>query len=143
MPGQAMTSTRTVQWGDSDPAGRINSPRAYDYAVEVVEAFFRAELGLCYRELIHDRGLGFPVVSSACDFISMLQEGDEVKLTATVERVSRSTVTWKVEAHHAVTSALAFTVRMTSCFISNASGRAIPIPAEWRGKFEEYAAVEV
>ncbi len=140
MSGQTMTSERIVQWGDSDPAGRINSPRAFDYAVEIVEAFFRTELGLCYRELIYDRGLGFPVVSASCDYTAMLQEGDGVKLSATVERITTSTVTWQVVAHHAVTGAKAFTVRITSCFISNATGRAIPIPAEWRGKFEGYLA---
>ena len=40
------TVTRTVKWGDCDPAGIIYTPRVLDYAMEIVEAWYREVLGV-------------------------------------------------------------------------------------------------
>lgn len=141
MSGKTMCSERIVQWGDSDPAGRINSPRAFDFAVEIVEAFFRTELGVNYRQLIQELGLGAPVVHSSCDYTSMLLEGDTVRLTLSVERLGTASVTWRVVAHHWMIGAQAFSVRMISCFINNASGKSVPIPETWRQKIGTFVSM--
>ncbi len=37
--------TRTVKWGDCDPAGIIYTPRVLDYAMEILEALVPRGLG--------------------------------------------------------------------------------------------------
>ncbi len=40
------TVTRTVKWGDCDPAGIIYTPRVLDYAMEILEAWYREVVGV-------------------------------------------------------------------------------------------------
>ncbi len=43
------TVTRTVRWGDCDPAGIIYTPRVLDYAMEILEAWYREKTVYCPR----------------------------------------------------------------------------------------------
>lgn len=146
MSGQTLQSERMVQWADSDPAGRINSPRAFDFAAEAIEGFFRSQLGISYLQLIRNHNLGAPFVHASCDYLSSLLEGESVRLTLSIERLGTSSITWRVAAAHFDDGRPVFDVRMISTIISMNSGRAVPIPKDFRAAMAPYvidAAVRV
>lgn len=136
--GRTLSFERTVQWADADPAGRINSPRAFDYANEAIEVFFRKEIGISFLELLHEHRLGAPVVHTSCDFASPLLEGEAVTLTLGIERLGNSSVTWRVDAVHLVSGKLVFSVTTVSTIIDLTTGRATPIPPRFREAMEPF-----
>lgn len=131
---------RTVQWADSDPAGQINAPRAFDYAAEAIEGFFRLKLGISFLQLIQDLGLGAPYVHASCDYFARLPEGQDLRLALSVERIGRSSITWQVHAVKADTGESAFRVRMISSVVSMETRRAVPIPSNFRDALETLLA---
>lgn len=128
--------SRTVEWGDSDPAALINSPRAFDFAVECIEGFYRDVLGLGFVDLLRDRAMGAPIVHASCDFRASLRESETVALTLSIERLGGSSVTWRIDALRDGT--LVFEVRMISSFIDLADGRPVPIPDDFRARMTPY-----
>ena len=60
--------TRTVKWGDCDPAGIIYTPRVLDYAMEILEAWYREVVGVPWLVLNRDMGLGAPTVRAELGF---------------------------------------------------------------------------
>lgn len=127
-----------VQWADSDPAGRINSPRAFDFAAEAIEGFYRSQLGISYLQLIRNHNLGAPFVHASCDYVSSLLEGESVVLTLSIERLGRTSIAWRVTATRPDDGHPVFNVRMISTIISMDTGRAVPIPPEFREVMAPY-----
>lgn len=134
--GRALVTERRVQWADADPAGQINAPRAFDYAAEAIEGFFRERLGITFLQLIEEHGLGAPTVHASCDYLCRLVEGREIRLALSVERIGTSSVTWRIEAETADTREPAFRARMISSIISMETRRAVPIPPPFRRAME-------
>ena len=62
--------TLRVRWADSDPAGRINFPRYFDY-MEDGEAELMRSCGLSYGLL--PAGYGVPRVHTDCTFKKILK----------------------------------------------------------------------
>lgn len=140
-PGTATRTyerTRTVEWGDSDPAALINSPRAFDFAVECIEGFYRDVLGLGrgFVGLLRERGMGAPFVHASCDFRASLRESETVALVLTIERLGESSVTWRIDARRDGTPV--FEVRMISSYIDLAGGRPVPLPDDFRARMTPY-----
>lgn len=134
---QAVTLKRRVNWSDADAAGIMNTARAFDYAIEVIEEFYRRELGFSFGELISKHGMGIPMVHIEADFMAPLAQGKMLTLSATLERLGRSTVSWRVEARR-TDRKVAFRVRATSSFIRNDTFRSVAIPGAWRKKLSRY-----
>ena len=55
---------RTVIWGDCDPAGIVYTPRVLDYAMEILEAWYREVLGVSWLKLNREMGMGAPTAVS-------------------------------------------------------------------------------
>lgn len=139
--GAARTRTvslkRRVNWSDADAAGVMNTARAFDYAIEVIEEFYRQVLGFSFGELLAKHGMGIPMVHIEADFMAPLAQGKLLTLAASLERLGRSSVSWCVEARRADRK-VAFRVRATSSFIRNDSFRSVAIPDAWRKKLSRY-----
>ncbi len=128
---------RRVSWADADPAGIMNTPRAFDYAVDVMEVFYLKVLGFSFGELITKHGMGNPFVHIEADFHAPLVQGKPLTLTVAVERLGRSSISWRVDARRA-DRRLAFRVKAVSTFIRNDTFRPVPIPAAWHKKLSRY-----
>ena len=127
---------RTVEWGDSDPAAFINSPRAFDFAVECIEGYYRDVLGLSFVGLLEQRRMGAPVVHARCDFKATVRESDTVDLILSIDRLGTSSVTWHVDAF--LDGKPVFEVWMVSSYIRLADGRPVPIPDDFYSRMEPY-----
>lgn len=141
MPGKTFSIRQVVTWSMADLAATMNSPRAFDYALEAIEAFFRDILGLSFRRLVQEHGTGAPVVHASCDYLEPLWEGDEFTLTLAIERLGNKSITWRVAAQRADGTDV-FRVRLINAMIDIETRQPKPIPVEFRGPMEDYLASE-
>src|SRR6185437_3491219 len=94
-------------------------------------------LGYGFAKLIAS-GHGAPIVHAECDFTAPSRMGDRVQLTLLVERLGRASVTYRIIGH--ADGNERFDAKIVTAFLALASGKAVPIPAEIRGKIEAYQA---
>lgn len=141
MPGKTFSISQVVTWSMADLASTMNSPRAFDYALEAIEAFFRDILGLSFRRLVQEHGTGAPVVHASCDYLEPLWEGDKFTLTLAIERIGDSSITWRVAAHRS-DGADVFRVKLINVIIDIETRQPKPIPVEFRGLMEDYLTSE-
>jgi acyl-CoA thioesterase FadM len=58
----------TVQFEDVDLAQVVHFPRLFGFCHRTFEAFFPAEMGLSFKQMIDERRMGFPLVHAEGDF---------------------------------------------------------------------------
>lgn len=85
--------TLPVRFADVDYARVVYYPRFFDYAHQVFEDFFAAEVGVPYAHMLQAHKVGFPSVHCEADFKSPLLFGDTVRIILTVQKVSTKSVT--------------------------------------------------
>lgn len=129
---------RVVHWGECDPQGVIYTPRASEYAIDVIENWLIEETGISWLD-IRDEGLGCPTVSTQTVFSNVLRVGAVVDLVLRVKKVGRSSITFEVQSFDSE-GVLCFQVDHTSCFVTDQPFASIPIPEKIRANLEAYQA---
>jgi acyl-CoA thioesterase FadM len=79
-----------------------------------------------------DRGVGTPFVRVAVEFRSPITPRDMLATQVRVARLGRSSLTFAVIGR--VGERVVYEGELTSVFIARSTGRAIPIPEEYRAK---------
>jgi len=82
--------TRTVRFGECDPAGVVYYPVFFNWFHETMEAWFEAELQLSYAEAIER--FGFPAVETSAQFRRPISMGEKIDIQLRVEKMGRSSV---------------------------------------------------
>ena len=117
-----------VRWADSDPAGRINFPRYFDY-MEDGEAELMRSVGLSYAKL--PPGYGVPRVHTECTFRKVLAYDVPFTMRVTIGKLGNSSIRYDyqffTDGDH---SELAAEGSMTIVVVKE--GRPVDIPPEWR-----------
>ena len=117
-----------VRWADSDPAGRINFPRYFDY-MEDGEAELLRSVGLSYAQL--PAGHGIPRVHTECTFRKVLAYDVPFTMRVTIGKLGNSSIRYDyqffTDGDH---SELAAEGSMTIVVVKD--GRPIDIPPDWR-----------
>jgi len=131
------TVTRTVKWGDCDPAGIIYTPRVLDYAMEILEAWYREVVGVSWLKLNREMSMGVPTVRAELDFLAAPQPDQDMVLDLLVEDLGRSSITLLVTGRDRAGTAY-FRAKLVSCFISRPAFKPIAIPPEFRGRIQAY-----
>ncbi len=129
---------RLVHWGECDPQGVIYTPRASEYAIDVIENWLIEAAGINWLQ-IRDQGLGCPTVSTQTIFSHVLRVGAVVDLAIRVKKVGSSSVTFEVQCINEQ-GVLCFTVEHISCFVTDQPFASVPIPDEIRKSLEAYLA---
>lgn len=120
--------TLRVRWADSDPAGRINFPRYFDY-MEDGEAELMRSCGLSFAQL--PPGYGVPRVHTECSFRKILNYDVPFTMRVTVGKLGNTSIRYDYQYfNHSDPRELAAEGSMTIVFIKD--GRPIEIPQEWR-----------
>ena len=135
--GSAFKIARTVSWGDCDPAGIIYTPRVLDYAMETLEAWNREVLGIPWIKLNREMSLGMPTVRAELDFMGAPAPDEEVVTELRVERVGRSSITFRITGESRDGREL-FRVKVTSCVISRPAFKSTPIPEAILQRIHDY-----
>lgn len=81
-----------VRFRDCDPAGIVFYPRYMEMFNNLVEDWFREEIGLPFPELIAVRGWGVPTVHVNVDFLSPSRLGETLYAALAVRRLGRSSI---------------------------------------------------
>src|ERR1044072_9481941 len=117
-----------VRWADSDPAGRINFPRFFDYMEDGEAALMRSRR-LSYAML--PAGYSVPRVHTDCTFRKMLNYDAPFTMRVTVGKLGNSLIRYDYQFFNGSDPPeLAAEGSMTVVVIKD--GRAIDIPAHWR-----------
>ena len=125
--------TLRVRWADSDPAGRINFPRYFDY-MEDGEAALMRSCGLSYGLL--PAGYGVPRVHTDCTFKKILNYDVPFTMRVTVGKLGNSSIRYDYQFFtEDDPPELAAEGSMTIVVIKD--GRPIEIPANWRAALSD------
>ena len=122
-----------VRWADSDPAGRINFPRYFEY-MEDGEAELMRLCGLSYAQL--PPGYGVPRVHTECTFRRVLEFNAPFTLRARIGKLGNSSIRYDYQFFTAEgPPELAAEGSMTVVVVKD--GRPIDIPANWRAALSD------
>jgi acyl-CoA thioester hydrolase len=124
----------TTRWRDNDPYGHLNNVVYYE--------LFDAAV----NELLIERGLLDPatspviglVVESRCNFFASLSYPDRVEVGVAVDKLGRSSVTYRLAVFKAGAETAAAEGGYTHVYVERATGRPAPIPEAHRRAMEEW-----
>src|ERR1700745_1954631 len=96
MTGAPFLHRRRVGFGDCDSSRVFFAPRAFDYAVEAVEAWYDAVLGGSWSDLVTRHGLEVRIYSAQCAYLRPLVAGQVLLLRIDVVDVGHNSFTLSV-----------------------------------------------
>lgn len=124
-----------VRFGHVDPAGIVYFPRIYDYLHDVFEELWEDHVGQRYYHLLLERRIGFPLVHSEVDFRHPLRFGDRARVRVSCFHLGRSSLGLRYVV--SVDDGDCVEARMTTVCVALEGMRPIPMPEEFRRRFEE------
>ena len=127
-----------VRFGEIDRAGIVYYPRFFHYFHIAFEEFFADRVGIPYHVLIEKRRIGFPTVRVECDYRAPLKFGDRLDVRISVERIGRSSVTFRYRAWNRRGRRISAEALVTVVCVDMATFRPVGIPAFCRRAFEEH-----
>ena len=131
------TVTRKVKWGDCDPAGIIYTPRVLDYAMEILEAWYREVVGAPWLTLNREMSMGVPTVRAELDFLAAPQPDQDMVLDLLVEDLGRSSITLLVTGRDRAGKAY-FRAKLIACCIARPAFTPIASPPAFRSRIQAY-----
>lgn len=123
-----------VRFGHVDPAGIVYFPRIFDYLHDVFEELWEHHVGQRYYHLLLERKLGFPLVHSDVRFDAPLRFGDRPRVLVTSFKVGRSSLGLLYRVFLA--EKLHVEARMTTVCVDVRTMESVPMPDDFRAKFE-------
>ncbi|WP_372602880.1 acyl-CoA thioesterase [Actibacterium sp.] len=100
--GKTVEITRTVPFGDCDPAGIAYTGKITNYAVEALDEFWKFALdGPGWFEMNVDQGFGTPFVSFKMEFSGPITPREKLLLRVSVSRQGVTSISFQVDAFQA------------------------------------------
>ena len=90
----AFETITKVRFAHIDGASIVFYPRYFEMLNAAVEDWFALELGVDFRSMHTDRGLGVPTVQLSADFMAPSILGEDLTISLTPQRVGRSSCTY-------------------------------------------------
>lgn len=127
---------RRVEFRDTDAAGIVHFSVFFNYMEEAEHAFLR-NLGLDVFLLDNETAISFPRVAAKCDYRSPIRFGELVDVETNIERIGKSSVTYKFLFRRDETVIAEGQVTAACCELTEAgSPRSVTIPDNVRAKLE-------
>jgi acyl-CoA thioester hydrolase len=130
------TTTRRVEFGDTDMAGIMHFSNYFRF-MEAAETAFLNARGLSVTWLADGVRYGFPRVSAACDYTKPVRFEDVLTIGVTVEKIGSKSVAYRFDFTAADVPVA--TGRMTAVYCRAAGHghiEALTIPPDLRAKLE-------
>jgi len=137
---QVYVHEQPIRFSHCDPAGIVYFPRFFDLAHATMEDWLAEGIGQGLPALIGQRRIGTPTVSIQCDFAKTLRIGDTLRFELRVTKLGNASVQLAYSGKKAAGGDEHLAIRQTIVFMDLDAGRAIPIPADLRPKFESFLA---
>ena len=117
----------------TDAAGRLFFANQF-YLIHEAKELFLASLGLEIKDLLEHPAVTFPLVHAESDYKAVLVTGDEVDISVAIEKIGETSVVFQFTILK--DGALAGTAKTVSVAVDKRTNKKVPIPPEWRKKFE-------
>jgi acyl-CoA thioester hydrolase len=127
------TTTRRVQFAETDMAGIVHFAHFFRYMEECEHAFFRS-VGLSVAMQHGGSQIGWPRVAASCDFSGPVRFEDEIELKLRVAKVGDKSFSYEVEFLVAGRRVALGKTTSVCCELRDGAMRAIPIPSFIREK---------
>jgi 4-hydroxybenzoyl-CoA thioesterase len=127
-----------VRWGDIDNARVVYYPRFFDYFHQTLERWFGEALGVAYYELVGEQNVGLPTVKVETEFSAPLRYGDRVRIELELEEMGSRSITVRYTATRMSDGVVSARAKVKKVAIDNDTFKSIPIPGEWRKRFQTY-----
>jgi acyl-CoA thioester hydrolase len=126
-------SVRTrVAFSDTDAQGVVYYGR-YNPYFDLARGEYLRSLGLLHRE----SGSGeFVMRANDVEYFAPARFDDEIEIHVRVSRFGRTSMTFELAAYNVVDGTLLVTAHQTLVFIDPEARKAIPIPDEYRSRFD-------
>jgi 4-hydroxybenzoyl-CoA thioesterase/acyl-CoA thioester hydrolase len=128
----------TFRHGHCDPAGIVYTPQFFHVFNEAIEAWFGAELGITYYDIIGPRRTGLGYVSASSVFFLPCRMGEQIDIHVTVARVGRTS--YSLTLHAMLGDSEALRGEFTTVTTSLDTHRPIPVPEDIRRALTDYSA---
>lgn len=121
-----------VRFGDVDQARIVYYPRFFHYCHVAMEETFRLAAGVSYRDVLEKDRLGFPAVHLEADFDDTVGYGETLRMQVVVEKVGRTSVTWRFTGVRASDGKPALRARVVTVAVDMDRWAAVEVPARYR-----------
>lgn len=130
------TATHRVQFSETDMAGVVHFSNFFRWMEEVEHAWFRS-VGLSVAMLNDEAHVGWPRVSTTCDFFAPVRFEEEVTLILRIVKLGEKSLNYEVEFRSAAGKRIALgKTTSVCCQITPEGMKSIPIPPAIRQKLE-------
>lgn len=127
---------KLIRFHHCDPAGIVFYPQYFVLFNELVEDWFNEGLGIDFARFHVESGLGVPMGSIECRFLSPSKVGDILRLSLSVSRMGTSSLELRVSGQSAGETRVE--ARLTVVLASLQTRRSVPFSGELREKLEQY-----
>lgn len=118
----------------TDAAGRLFFAEQF-FLIHEAKEHFLVSMGLGIDQLIGHPQVTFPIVHAESDYKAVLVAGDKVDISVRIEKVGQTSVIFRFELFKA--GVLVGTAKTVSVTVDKVTNKKVPIPLEWRRKFEK------
>ncbi len=139
LPPGPFVHARAVGWGETDPAQIVYTGQIPIMALQAIEAWFKACLGVNWYELNLDHGIGSPFVHLDCDFVAPITPRSDLLIHVLIAEIGTSSLRYRLEGRQPA-DRLCFTGDFVSVLVESMVLKSIPIPANFRANIERYRA---
>lgn len=127
---------KLIRFHHCDPAGIVFYPQYFVLFNELVEDWFNQGLGIDFARFHVESGLGVPMGSIVCRFLSPSKVGEMLHLSLSIKRIGKSSLVLQVSGTAAGETCVQAT--LTVVLASLKTWRSVPIDGELREKLERY-----
>lgn len=130
-----------VRFHETDPAGIVFFSRVFEYCHAVYEELLTEVVGGDFERFFRTSPWGTPLVHAEADYHRPLRLGERLTATVVVERVGRTSVSYRYALADG-DGQLRATVRLVHSCIDRATFTAVPVPAELLAGLRRAGALE-
>jgi acyl-CoA thioester hydrolase len=127
------TYTRLVAFAETDLAGIAHFANFFRWMEEAEHAYFRS-VGLSVRTEYQDMEIGWPRVSTTCEFFVPARFEDQIQLKVRITKIGEKSITWEIEFTRDDTRLALGKATTVCCTLTDSGLKSIPIPPEIRLK---------
>jgi 4-hydroxybenzoyl-CoA thioesterase len=127
---------KLIRFHHCDPAGIVFYPQYFVLFNELVEDWFNQGLGIDFARFHVEQGLGVPMGSIECRFLSPSKVGETLRLSLSINRIGKSSLELNVTGQSGDETRVQAT--LTVILASLKTMRSLPFPDDLRTKLERY-----
>lgn len=131
--------SRRVAFGDCDPARIYYTPRAIDYCVEAIEAWWESTLSASWTDLLAGRGLEVRFFRAESEFLQPLTAGQVVRVRIRVPETGRTRLSFRATGE-GESGEICFRALLTAGLFDGKRETLAPIPRDDRERIARYEA---